>query len=414
MSERKRVCILGLGYIGLPTAAVLSQAGFECDGVDIVEAVVDTINNGDIHIVEPGLEAVVKQSVEKGLLKALLKPCDADVFIIAVPTPFYEDSKKPNIEYVLDATKAIAPHVKPGNLVILESTSPVGTTEKVAQCLEEKGVDISQISIAYCPERVLPGQILYELVHNDRIVGGLDKSSTKQVALFYKQFVKGEVLETEARTAELSKLTENAFRDVNIAFANEMSMVCDELEVDVWALRELVNHHPRVNMLMPGCGVGGHCIAVDPWFIVDASKQAKLVKLARERNLSKTDWVIAKIKQKAVQFEKENGRSPVIACLGATFKPDVDDCRESPALFVIRMLAKDLAVKVVEPHVSSLNALELVSYERALDMADLTVVLVAHNAFKCLTGFANLLDFTGFIGELSYSAHSQTKFMEVS
>lgn len=385
----QRVCVVGLGYIGLPTATVLAQAGFDVLGVDVVPSVVETINRGEIHIHEPGLPEAVKSVVGEGRLLASLEPAGADIFVIAVPTPFYAEGKRPNIEYVIAATQAIAPYVKPGNSVILESTSPVGTTDKMAETLADAGVDIDALFIAHCPERVLPGQILRELVENDRIVGGINAESTQKVCEFYATFVEGSVLQTDAKTAELSKLTENSFRDVNIAFANEMSMICDELGVDVWELKELVNHHPRVNMLFPGCGVGGHCIAVDPWFIVDSSDEAQLIKTARERNLAKTDWVVKKVITRAKAFESVEARKPVIACYGAAFKPDIDDCRESPAIEIIRELATKYEVIVIEPHVDTLPGLTV---QQSLDSnADLHIKLVQHAIFE---GLSVDLDFT--------------------
>ena len=292
----KRVCVVGLGYIGLPTAALLASKGCKVHGVDVIKNVVDTINQGKIHIVEPELDKFVKEAVESGNLKADTKPNFADVFIIAVPTPFHKGFI-PNIDYVISAAESIAPYIKDGNIVVLESTSPVGTTEKIGEILKNKGVDISKIYIAHCPERVLPGKIMKEIVQNDRIVGGITQISTKKVAEFYKEFVDGEVLQTDSKTAEMSKLTENSFRDVNIAFANELSILCDKFGINVWELISLANRHPRVNILSPGCGVGGHCIAVDPWFIVHAGgNDAKLIKTAREVNNYKIQWVVKKIK----------------------------------------------------------------------------------------------------------------------
>ena len=293
----KRVCVVGLGYIGLPTAALLASKGCKVHGVDVIKNVVDTINQGKIHIVEPELDKFVKEAVESGNLKADTKPNFADVFIIAVPTPFHKGFI-PNIDYVISAAESIAPYIKDGNIVVLESTSPVGTTEKIGEILKNKGVDISKIYIAHCPERVLPGKIMKEIVQNDRIVGGITQISTKKVAEFYKEFVDGEVLQTDSKTAEMSKLTENSFRDVNIAFANELSILCDKFGINVWELISLANRHPRVNILSPGCGVGGHCIAVDPWFIVHAGgNDAKLIKTAREVNNYKMQWVVKKNKK---------------------------------------------------------------------------------------------------------------------
>jgi len=397
----RKVCVLGLGYIGLPTAALLANRGYEVHGVDILKDVVDTINRGEIHIVEPDLDSFVKAAVNSGKLKADTKPTEADVFVIAVPTPFYKkgyDIPTPNIDYVIDATKSIAPYIKEGNIIILESTSPVGTTEKVSEVLKENGVDIEKVYIAHCPERVLPGKIMQELVENDRIVGGINKQSTKKAAEFYKTFVTGEVLETDAKTAELCKLTENSFRDVNIAFANELSLICDKFGINVWELRELANRHPRVNILYPGVGVGGHCIAVDPWFIVaDAKNEAKLIKTAREVNTYKTEWVIEKIKNEALKFEIENKRKPKIACMGLAFKPDIDDLRESPALYIVkRLINENLDILPVEPNIKELDEFEIYDYKEAINEADIIVFLVGHKEFKNLKIIdKKILDFCG-------------------
>ena len=397
----KKICVVGLGYIGLPTAALLANRGYDVYGVDIVQSTVDTINQGKIHIVEPDLDTFVKAAVNSGKLRADIKPTKADIFIIAVPTPFYKSGYEiptPNIDYVISATKSIAPYVKEGDIVILESTSPVGTTEKMAEVLKEDGIDIKNIYIAHCPERVLPGKIMQELVENDRIVGGLTKEATKKVAEFYKTFVNGEVLETDAKTAELSKLVENSFRDVNIAFANELSIICDKFGIDVWELRELANRHPRVNILQPGAGVGGHCIAVDPWFIVsDAPNEAKLIKTAREVNSYKTEWVIEKIKNEALKFEIENKRKPKIACMGLAFKPDIDDLRESPALYIVRRLINEgIEILAAEPNVDKFNEFDLIDYKNAVENADIIVFLVAHKEFKELKiNNKQILDFCG-------------------
>ena len=399
-----KICVVGLGYIGLPTAALLANRGYEVHGVDVVKKTVDTINRGEIHIVEPELDTFVKSAVNSGKLKASLKPDFADVFIIAVPTPFHE-GYVPNIDYVISATKSIAPYVKEGNIVILESTSPVGTTDKIAEVLKENGVDIEKVYISHCPERVLPGQIMRELVENDRIVGGINEESTKQTANFYRSFVQGEVLETDAKTAEMAKLTENSFRDVNIAFANELSILCDKFGIDVWELRELANRHPRVNILYPGVGVGGHCIAVDPWFIVHAGgEDAKIIKTAREVNTYKTEWVIEKIKNEALKFENQNNnKKPTIACMGLAFKPDIDDLRESPALYITRrLIAEGLDILPVEPNVKKFDEFEVYDYKEAIKQANIIVFLVAHKEFKSL--FTNheslitnkqILDFCG-------------------
>ncbi|CUU68923.1 NDP-N-acetyl-D-galactosaminuronic acid dehydrogenase [Campylobacter hyointestinalis] len=396
---KQKICIIGLGYIGLPTAALLASNGYEVHGVDVVKKVVDTINNGKIHIVEPDLADFVKQAVDSGNLKADIKPIEADIFIIAVPTPFH-DGFIPNIDYVISATKSIAPYIKSGNIVILESTSPVGTTHKVEEILSQNGVDTSKIYVAHCPERVLPGKIMKELVSNDRIVGGTTDEATKATAKFYREFVDGEVLETNAKTAEMAKLTENSFRDVNIAFANELSMLCDKFDINVWELIKLANRHPRVNILNPGAGVGGHCIAVDPWFIVYAGGEtAKLIKTSREVNNYKTEWVIEKIKNAALKFENNNGKKAKIACMGLAFKPDIDDLRESPALDIARRLKKDgIDIIAVEPNIQSHADFEIVNHQKAIEMADIIVFLVAHKEFKNLN-IKNSLDFCGVLNK---------------
>ena len=380
-----KICVIGLGYIGLPTAALLANKGYDVHGVDIVKTTVDTINRGEIHIVEPELDTFVQAAVKSKKLKASLKPMVADVFVIAVPTPFHE-GYVPNIDYVLSASRAIAPYVKEGNIVILESTSPVGTTDKVEQVLKEEGVDTSKLYIAHCPERVLPGQIMRELVENDRIVGGTTKEATQKAVEFYRTFVDGEVLSTDAKTAEMAKLTENSFRDTNIAFANELSILCDKFDIDVWELISLTNRHPRVNVLQPGAGVGGHCIAVDPWFIVHAGgDDAKIIRTAREVNTYKTEWSIEKIKNAALKFENEHNRKAKVACMGLAFKPNIDDLRESPALYITRQLrASNLDILAVEPNIKTFSEFDVVNYNDAIKEADVIVFLVGHKEFKSL------------------------------
>lgn len=385
MNQNKKVCVIGLGYIGLPTAALLANRGYDVHGVDVVKSTVDTINQGKIHIVEPELDTFVKSAVNSGKLKASLIPTQADVFIIAVPTPFHS-GYVPNVDYVISATKSIATYVQEGNIVILESTSPVGTTELVEKTLKEENIDTSKLYIAHCPERVLPGKIMKELVENDRIVGGLTQEATAKTVEFYNTFVSGEVLSTYARTAEMAKLTENSFRDTNIAFANELSMLCDKFDINVWELISLANRHPRVNILQPGAGVGGHCIAVDPWFIVHAGGEtAKIIRTAREVNTYKTEWAIEKIKNAALEFESENGRKAKVACMGLAFKPDIDDLRESPALYIARRLkAEGLEIFAAEPNIKSHKEFEIVDYKEAIKKADIVTFLVAHKEFKNL------------------------------
>jgi UDP-N-acetyl-D-mannosaminuronic acid dehydrogenase len=382
-ASETKVCVIGLGYIGLPTASLLGTKGFEVFGVDTSEHVVDTINQGKIHIVEPDLDILVKSAVQSGNLKAGLKPVEADIFILAVPTPF-KDNHIPDLSYVEAATRVIAPFVKPGNIVILESTSPVGTTDDVvAKILKENGHNVGRdVYVAHCPERVLPGRILTELVENDRIVGGINAISTEKVVEFYQTFVRGEILATDAKTAELSKLSENSFRDVNIAFANELSLICDKENINVWELIKLANRHPRVNILQPGPGVGGHCIAVDPWFIVArAPEYARLIKTAREVNDAKPYWIIQKVKASAEKF-----KNPVIGCLGLAFKADVDDLRESPAVEIVKhILEQNLGeVLVAEPNLSSHKEFDLLPYQEVIKRSDIILLLVDHKPFKSL------------------------------
>ncbi|URQ89949.1 UDP-N-acetyl-D-mannosamine dehydrogenase [Pseudoalteromonas sp. SCSIO 43101] len=392
----KTVSVVGLGYIGLPTAAVIASRGINVIGVDVSQHAVDTINAGNVHIVEPDLDMVVRSAVKAGNLKAVTKPEKAEAFMVAVPTPFKEDYQA-DLSYIEAAAKAIAPVLEKGNLVILESTSPVGATEELANWLAEARPDLTfpqtagneaDINIAHCPERVLPGHVLRELVENDRVIGGMSEECSKKAVALYKTFVVGECLLTNARTAEMAKLTENSFRDVNIAFANELSMICNKLDINVWELIKLANRHPRVNILNPGPGVGGHCIAVDPWFIVSSAPEtAKLIRQAREVNDAKPHYVLKQITNAADQFKK-----PVIACLGIAFKADIDDLRESPALDITKMLAQnnEAEVLVVEPNINELPealaalGVKLVSIEEALERSNTLAVLVDHKEFKAI------------------------------
>ena len=383
-------CVVGLGYIGLPTAVVLAKAGHRVIGVDVNAQVVATVNEGRIHIVEPDLDQAVAQSVASGALSAQVTPALADVFLIAVPTPFRSGADgipKPNIDYVLAAARAIASVLRPGNLVLLESTSPVGTTEQLAQVIAEaSGLSSEQLHIAYCPERVLPGRILQELISNDRVIGGLTPAAAAAGQAFYASFCQGELLATTARTAELVKLTENSFRDVNIAFANELSLVCDHLNINVRELIRLANHHPRVNVLQPGCGVGGHCIAVDPWFIAAAAPHCTpLIQAARRVNDGKSRWVIDQVQARAAVLEDKLGRPARIGCLGLAFKPDVDDLRESPALHITtELLVAGMEVLACEPNLTNHPTIKLHTLEHVLAEADLLVFLVAHSPFRGL------------------------------
>lgn len=379
----KKICVIGLGYIGLPTASLLGTKGYEVYGIDTSEHVVETINQGQIHIVEPGLDILVKSAVQSGNLSAGTEIRPADIFIIAVPTPF-QGEHQPDLSYVEAATRMIGPHLQPGNLVILESTSPVGTTDEiVAELLREAGHKVGDdVFVAHCPERVLPGRILVELVENDRIVGGINDVSTEVAVDFYRSFVSGEVLSTDARTAEMAKLTENSFRDVNIAFANELSLICDKEGINVWELISLASRHPRVNILQPGPGVGGHCIAVDPWFIVSRSPDlSRLIRTAREVNDSKPEWVVNKVKTNADKL-----KYPVIGCLGLSFKANVDDLRESPSLNIVkRLIAENVGkILVAEPNLTSHDEFELLPYDEVVRKADIVLLLVDHAEFSRL------------------------------
>lgn len=400
-NTKPEVVMIGLGYIGLPTAALIAGKGLQVTGVDVSKEVVNTINKGEIHIVEPDLDGLVHHVVKKGRLKASVKPVEADVFLIAVPTPFKENYQ-PDLTYVENAITAIIPYLKNGALVIIESTSPVGTTEKMQERILKHRPELKgKFYMAYCPERVLPGNIIYELEHNDRAIGGINEASTQKAIAFYKYFVKGELHATNARTAEMCKLVENASRDGQIAFANELSMICDKAGINVWELINLANKHPRVNILQPGTGVGGHCIAVDPWFIVsEFPEESKLMRSAREINNYKTQWVIEKIKNKALAFEIENKRKPIIACMGLAFKPNIDDLRESPAVVVVEALEQEgLQLLKVEPNLQNGRAEGLDDCNDAVKKADIIVFLVAHKEFYQLKTNKVVLDFCGVLRE---------------
>ncbi len=393
MDAPEKVCVVGLGYIGLPTAVVLARAGMKVVGVDVREETVARINAGEAHIVEPDLDGLLHHVVREGKLRASTAPESADVFVIAVPTPF-QDGHVPDLSYVEAASRSVAPHIEPGNLVVLESTVPPGATEQmVSWILEERpdleppGAGDSSFYAAHCPERVLPGRIIVELVENDRAVGGVTEESSAVAKRFYQSFVRGECVTTTARTAELAKLAENAYRDVNIAFANELSMIADRLDVDPWALISRANRHPRVNILQPGPGVGGHCIAVDPWFIVHAApEEARFIQAARETNLRKTNWVFDRV------VSVVDGMHPEarIACLGLAYKADVDDLRESPALDIALRLAERYPGRVVavEPHIRELppnataRGLRLSTLDEEVEGASILVGLVNHRAFQ--------------------------------
>ncbi|AVL71588.1 UDP-N-acetyl-D-mannosamine dehydrogenase [Oligella urethralis] len=403
----KSVSVIGLGYIGLPAAAMFASQKVKVIGVDVNQKAIDTINQGKIHIVEPGLEEIVKEAVSEGWLRATPIPEKADAFVIAVPTPF-KGEHEPDTSYIQAVANNIAPVLEKGNVIILESTSPVGTTDEMIQWLEaarpdlkfpHEGSEDQDIYVAYCPERVLPGQVVRELVENDRIIGGItDKCADKAIEV-YRIFVQGELFKTNARTAEMAKLTENAYRDVNIAFANELSLISDKLDINVWELISLANRHPRVNILQPGCGVGGHCIAVDPWFIVNRNpEEAKIIRAAREINDGKPQWVIDKVVDKLDLILKEKSEA-VVSILGLAFKPNIDDLRESPALAIAKKIEKlpNIITNVVEPNIeelpSDLISSNLISLDEAKSKSDVLIVLVLHDEFKDLKKQENTLWF---------------------
>ncbi|NMH89330.1 UDP-N-acetyl-D-mannosamine dehydrogenase [Flavivirga algicola] len=379
-----KAVFMGLGYIGLPTAAVAASKGIQVIGVDVNPDVVNTINKGEIHIIEPDLDKLVKEVVEKGKLKATLKPEEADAFFIVVPTPF-KQNRRADISYVESATRMVIPYLKEGDLFVIESTSPVMTTEKMAEIIFMERPELKdKIHIAYCPERVLPGNVLYELENNDRVIGGINEESSIKAAEFYNYFVKGELHKTNARTAEMCKLTENSSRDTQIAFANELSMICDKADINVWDLISLANKHPRVNILQPGCGVGGHCIAVDPWFIVsEFPEQAQIIKRVRETNDYKSDWCANKVIESCKDFTVKNSREPIVACMGLAFKPNIDDLRESPAKYITsRIISEARAdILIVEPNIPNHKSFNLVNFKEAYDKADIIVWLVCHKEF---------------------------------
>lgn len=415
-SQFSHICVIGLGYIGLPTAATFAAHGVTVTGVDVNEYAIDMINQGKVHIVEPDLDALVRNVVAQNKLSAQTTPVAADAYIVAVPTPF-KDSHAPDLSYIEMASKALAPFLQPGNLVILESTSPVGATEDMAAWLSEARPDLTfpqhageqaDIMVAHCPERVLPGKVLQELISNDRIVGGMTERCSIAACNLYDVFVKGNCITTNARTAEMCKLTENSFRDVNIAFANELSMICDKLDIDVWELITLANRHPRVNILQPGPGVGGHCIAVDPWFIVSKTpEQARLIRTAREVNESKPEWVIAKVNEKVIEFLRDNLEKNIkdvtVACYGLAFKPDIDDLRESPALDITKKLAaQGLDILVIEPNIDQLpkgmqDSIKLIDLYEGNE-ADIHVLLVKHKSF-----LESLLDLPYFVNTCGHN-----------
>lgn len=396
-----KACFMGLGYIGLPTAIIAAKHGIEVVGVDVNPAVVEMTNNGKLHIVEPGLETMLKEVVDNGSLRATSKPEQCDTYLIVVPTPFKRDHE-PDISYVEAATRTLIPLLKAGDLYVIESTSPVGTTEKMADMIFTARPDLKgTLRIAYCPERVLPGNVIYELVNNDRVIGGIDQESTQAAIDFYSKFVEGTLHETNCRTAEMCKLTENSSRDVQIAFANELSLICDKAGINVWELINLANKHPRVNILQPGCGVGGHCIAVDPYFLTSAfPREAMIIGKAREINNYKAQWCAEKVKNTMLEFELKNQRKPRVAMMGLAFKPNIDDLRESPAKRItteVMQSCNNADIMVVEPNITEHKVFKLTDYQVAYDKADIVVFLTAHNQFKTLpwTDEKVILDFCG-------------------
>ena len=399
-----KACFMGLGYIGLPTAIISSQHGINVCGVDINPKVVEKTNRGELHIVEPGLQDLLKKAVDNKSLVASTTPFESDVYLIVVPTPF-KAKHEPDISYVESATKTVIPFLKEGDLFIIESTSPVGTTEKMAELIFAERPELKgRIHIAYCPERVLPGNVIFELVNNDRVIGGIDDASADAAAEFYAKFVSGQLHKTNCRTAEMCKLVENSSRDVQIAFANELSMICEKAGINVWELISLANKHPRVNILQPGCGVGGHCIAVDPYFISSAfPNEAKIIAQARNINNYKSEWCVEKAKNAILSFEFEYGKKPQVALMGLAFKPNIDDLRESPAMKIAKHLfaeMPDVKFYIVEPNISSHPDFDIVDFQTAFEQSDIVVYLTAHKQFFMLPQEANdklILDFCGVI-----------------
>ncbi len=400
-----KACFMGLGYIGLPTSIIAAKNGIQILGVDINPKVVEKTNAGELHIIEPGMEEILKEVVMSGMFRASTIPEVCDAYFMVVPTPF-KGNHEPDISYVEAATRSVIPYLKEGDLYVIESTSPVGTTELMASIIYAERPELKdKIYIAYCPERVLPGNVIYELVHNDRVIGGLNPRSTEKAMCFYSQFVKGTLHKTNARTAEMCKLTENSSRDVQIAFANELSLICDKASINVWELISLANKHPRVNILQPGCGVGGHCIAVDPYFITsDFPVESQLIGKAREINNYKSFWCAEKVKNAMLEFELQHHRKPIIAMMGLAFKPNIDDLRESPAKYIttkVMQCCNNAKILVVEPNVKEHNVFKLTNYRDAYEKADIIVFMVAHNLFKTLPYNRDkvILDFCGVYRE---------------
>jgi UDP-N-acetyl-D-mannosaminuronic acid dehydrogenase len=396
-----KACFMGLGYIGLPTAIIAASNGIEVHGVDVNPEVVAKTNGKELHFVEPGLQQMLEQVVDSGMFHADVKPTVCDSYFIVVPTPFKGDHQ-PDVSYVEAATKTLIPLLKEDDLFVIESTSPVGTTEMMAGIIYQRRPELrGKIHIAYCPERVLPGNVIYELVNNDRVIGGLTEEATERAIGFYRQFVKGSLHRTNARTAEMCKLTENSSRDVQIAFANELSIICEKAGINVWQLIELANKHPRVNILQPGCGVGGHCIAVDPYFITAAyPREAQIISKAREINNYKASWCAERVKNAMLRFELENNHKPIVAMMGLAFKPNIDDLRESPAKRIVTEVMQGLTnadIMVVEPNIKDHKVFKLTDYKVAYERADIVVMLTAHDEFKSLPWRDDkvILDFCG-------------------